>query len=264
MKAIDTHAHIFPEKIEKKAVESISKFYEETPMKHSGSVEELLKSGNKIGVEKYLVFSTATKAEQVKSINDFIISQINTYPMFIGLGTIYKGFEDYKDELLKLKNAGINGVKLHPDFQKFRFDDPDLYPIYDTLSELNMFVMTHAGDYRYQYSNPQKIADIAKKFKKLNIIAAHFGGWSEWDIANQFLNLENVYFDTSSTMGFKGLQPAKNAFKSFDNTHIFFGTDFPMWDHVDELNFLKKLNLSDKIFEDVMYNNFVNFYKQYE
>lgn len=259
MKIIDVHAHIFPTKISEKAVQSISDFYE-IPMQHSGSNKELIESGDKIGVEKYLVFSTATKKEQVESINSFILSEVEKNEKFIGLGTMYKGYENYEKELLNLKSKGINGIKLHPDFQKFDFNDKELFPIYDFLAENNMFVLTHAGDYRYGFSHPEKIADIAKKFPKLNIIGAHFGGWSQWDIALNVLNLPNMYFDTSSTFGFSDASHAKKAFDVFDNTHIFFGTDFPMWDHKTELENIMKLKLSDDILENVLYNNFINFY----
>ena len=214
MKIIDAHAHIFPSKIADKAVESISHFYE-TPMKHRGSSEALIESGSKIGVEKYLVFSTATKLEQVESINDFIIEETKKHNEFIGLGTMFKGFENFENELLKLKNHGIHGIKLHPDFQKFDINDSALFPVYDILSQLNMFIITHAGDYRYGYSHPEKIADVAKEFPNLNIIGAHFGGWSQWDISFECLNLPNMYFDTSSTMGFAGLDIVKKAFDKF-------------------------------------------------
>lgn len=259
MKIIDTHAHIFPEKIADKAVQSISDFYE-TPMKHRGCAESLVKSGNKISVDNYLVFSTATKPEQVESINNFILEQVKEHSQFIGLGTMFLGYENFKEELLRLKENNIKGIKLHPDFQKFNFDDKGLYPIYDTLSELDMFVLTHAGDYRYGYSHPERIAKIAKKFPKLNIIAAHFGGWSQWDIAFKELVLANVYFDTSSTMGFAGLEIAKKAFETYDNSHIFFASDFPMWDHEKEFENLQKLGLSDQVLENVMGKNFEDFY----
>ena len=259
MKIIDIHAHIFPEKIADKAVKSISDFYE-TPMQHKGYAESLIKSGDKIGVDKYLVFSTATKKEQVESINNFILEETKKYPQFIGLGTMYLGYENFKEELLRLKDNNIKGIKLHPDFQKFDFNDEGLFPIYDLLSELNMFVLTHAGDYRHGYSHPEKIAKIAKMFPKLNIIAAHFGGWSQWDIAFNELDLPNVYYDTSSTMGFAGLDIAKKAFTKYDPSHIFFGSDFPMWDHEKELENLQKLGVSEDIIENVMGNNFDKFY----
>lgn len=80
MKIIDTHAHIFPQKIAAKAGESISQFYNGTQMHHLGVAEDLLKSGAKIGVEKYVVFSSATKPEQVESINCFIADTCKQHP----------------------------------------------------------------------------------------------------------------------------------------------------------------------------------------
>ena len=160
MKIIDAHAHIFPEKIADKATESISDFYS-TPMQHTGNVQQLLESGKKIGVDKYLVFTTATKAEQVESINNFIAKQVSEHSEFIGLGTMHIDFTAFESELSRIKELGLNGIKLHPDFQKFNFDDEKLYPMYSLLSDLNMFVLTHAGDFRYGFSHPERIAKIA-------------------------------------------------------------------------------------------------------
>ena len=260
MKVIDAHAHIFPSKIADKAVASIGQFYDDHPMCHSGSAEELIASGNKAGVVKYLVFSTATTPQQVVSINNFLIETGNTYEEFLTLGTLHNEFSEFEAEIDRLQKAGIKGIKLHPDFQKFNFDDPGMLPVYKELSDREMFVLTHSGDYRYRYSHPARIRNIADKFPKLNIIAAHFGGWSQWKEARECLNLPNVYIDTSSSIPFSGNEVAKLAFETFDNTHIFFGTDFPMWDHQKELETILELGLSDTQLENVLYNNFAQFY----
>ena len=49
---IDFHAHIYPAKIAEKATKAIGDFYN-TSMAFNGSIDELISSGNKIGVEKY-------------------------------------------------------------------------------------------------------------------------------------------------------------------------------------------------------------------
>ena len=76
---IDFHAHIYPEKIAEKATHAVGTFYGDAPMAWHGKAEELIKSGSRIGVEKYIVHSVATKPEQVESINNFIISQLIRY-----------------------------------------------------------------------------------------------------------------------------------------------------------------------------------------
>ena len=260
MKIIDAHAHIFPDKIADKAVDAIGDFYNLSKMSHKGTAEALIESGAKIGVSKYLVFSTATKPDQVESINRYINSECKKHSEFIGLGTMHPDYSDFAKEIEFLKQKGIRGIKLHPDFQKFAIDDERLYPLYDLLSEKNMFVLTHSGDRRYSYSNPFRVEKIAKMFPNLNIIAAHFGGWSEWEEAIRRLNLENVYFDTSSTLGFGAKEAALRMIDSFDKTHFFFGTDFPMWDHERELELFMSLKLNDKLTEDILYNNFAEFY----
>lgn len=260
MKIIDAHAHIFPEKIADRAVASIGSFYEMEGMSHGGTTRDLMKSGEKINVEKYLVFSTATTAAQVESINRFINSECEKHSELIGLGTMHPDYNNFENEIDFLKTCGIKGIKLHPDFQKFAVDDEKLWDLYACLSENNMFVLTHSGDSRYNFSNPYRVARMAKMFPDLIFVAAHFGGWSEWEEAREELNLPNVYFDTSSTLGFGAEKAALKTLDKFDTTHFFFGTDFPMWDHEKELERFLNLGLKDSITENILYNNFKNFY----
>ena len=263
MRAIDVHAHIFPPKIEHTATAAIRDFYDRGNMRHSASPEELLESGLGAGVTNYLVFSTATTPHQVKAINDFIIGQAAEHREFIPVGTMHKDFDDPISELDRIYDAGLRGIKLHPDFQKFCFDDDKLLPVYEHLEKKGMFVITHSGDYRYEFSQPTRVRRIADMFPEMPVIAAHFGGWSQWELAREILVRPNVYVDTSSTIGFGGDEPASEGLKAFERDHIFFGCDFPMWDHAEEINRLKRLVGDDEFFENILYNNFANFYARY-
>ena len=68
---IDAHAHIFPDKIAERATDGISQFYD-LPMSHQGSMGQLLDSGDRAGMDGYLVCSTATNPAQTEAINSFI------------------------------------------------------------------------------------------------------------------------------------------------------------------------------------------------
>jgi predicted TIM-barrel fold metal-dependent hydrolase len=260
MRIIDTHAHIFPPKVEKIATEAIRVFYDVEDMRHTGSIEDLLASGARAGVTDYLVFSTATTPVQVAKINDFIISTCAAHSEFLGAGTLHRDFVDFEAEIDKLQRSGVHGVKFHPDFQKFNIDDDLLLPMFAELERRGMFVITHSGDHRYTYSHPSRVARVAKLYPRMRVIAAHFGGWSQWDIARRELVLPNVYVDTSSTYGFGGMEPVMEGIKTFDKEHVFFGCDFPMWDHGEELDMLRSLRLPDSQLEDICYNNFARFY----
>lgn len=261
MRIIDVHAHIYPPKIEAKAVNAIREFYDRPYMAHKGSPEALLESGKSAGITDYMVFSTATVPHQVESINNFIIDAVSKHSEFIGAGTIHVDYENNVGELERIYNAGLRGIKFHPDFQKFDIDDRRLYPSFEYLQDKGMFFITHSGDPRYPFSRPEKVAHVAKEFPKLRIIAAHFGGWMMWDIARNYLaDLPNVYYDTSSTYGFGGIEPVKEGFRAFDNSHLFFGCDYPMWDYRQELDMLETIGLTQRELEDVLFNNFARFY----
>ena len=197
-------------------------------------------------------------------INNFILESCAEHTEFIGLGTMHPEHPDCAAELDRIYDAGLRGIKLHPDFQKFYIDCDELMPVFAHLQERGMFLITHAGDPRHHFSDPRRIARVAKLFPRLNIIGAHFGGWSDWATAREVLaDVPNLYFDTSSTYGYGGIEPMLEGFKAFDNSHIFFGVDFPMGDHTDEIAVLKSLGLSEDTLEGVLGGNFERFFEIY-
>ena len=252
---IDFHAHIYPEKIAQKATDSISNFYEDAPMAWHGRSDELIASGSKIEVEKYIVHSTATKATQVESINNFIIGECNAHPEFVGFGTIHPDYENYSAELERIRKAGLQGIKIHSDFQKFQLDTPAMDSIYDKIEELNMPVLFHAGDKRYDFSGPKRILNLHKKHPNLIIIAAHFGGYTEWENSLKYLAGQDVYFDTSSTLWKLPYDKADELIKAHGYKRFLFGSDFPMWDHTDELGRFNKLTLTAEERQAILYDN---------
>ena len=254
---IDFHAHIYPAKIAEKATKAIGDFYN-TSMAFNGSIEELIASGDKIGVEKYIVHSTATKAAQVSSINDFIIGEIQKEPKFVGFGTVHPDFLEFEPEMKRIKNLGLKGIKLHPDFQHFQIDSETMDPIYEVLSSLNMPILVHAGDVRYDFSGPKRIANVLDKHPKLKVIAAHFGGYTEWDASFEYLAGREVWFDTSSTLWKLDIETAKKIMNKHGIEKFLFGSDFPMWDHLDEMKRFEKLGLTGEDRDLVLYKNAEN------
>lgn len=250
---IDAHCHIYPEKIAAKAVAAIGRFYGKE-MEEDGTPDSLVKEGESIGVEKYVVHSTATTVHQVRSINDYIFSEMQRHPEFIGFMTLHNEMTDeaIEQEVELALSRGMKGVKLHPDFQKFNIDDAEnLYRV--TAGKLP--VLLHMGDVRYDYSSPLRLEKMAKKYPEQIFIGAHFGGYSVWDKVGCLKDLPNVYFDTSSSLAFLDKSRAADLIRSFGFERYMFGTDFPMWKHKEELDRFLSLPLTEEEREAILYGN---------
>lgn len=252
---IDIHAHIFPDKIAEKAVENIGNYYG-IPMHGKGTVSDLLESGRKIGVYKYIVHSTATKFEQVKSINNFIVSVQASNNCIIGFGTLHPGLGniEIKEEIERLKSFGIRGVKLHPDFQGFDIDHKGMMPIYSAI-EGKFPLLIHMGDENKTFSRPKRLAQILDMFPGLTVIAAHMGGYKMWEESMEYLVGKDVYFDTSSTLMFLDRSRVVEMIRTHGVEKVLFGTDYPMWSHQDELQRLCELDLSADELELILWKN---------
>jgi predicted TIM-barrel fold metal-dependent hydrolase len=197
---IDTHTHIFPEKIAAKAVKATGDYYG-IRMSREGTVRNLLEDGARIGVSRYLVCSTATKPEQVAAVNDFIKKSCDNHAEFFGFGTLHPDLPDIESEIDRIIALGLRGVKLHSDFQEFVLDEPKAMRMYEAM-EGRLCVLLHMGDVNTNKSKPESLANIVKTFPRLKVIGAHFGGYSEWDSAVSYLADLRIFVDTSSTLPF--------------------------------------------------------------
>lgn len=252
---IDAHAHIFPEKIAENATINIGKFYD-IPMQNCGLSDKLIESGSKIGVSRYLVCSTATKPQQVQSINSFIAEECKQHSCFYGFGTAHPESEDIEADIEQIKALGLHGVKIHPDFQQFDMDSMKAYKIYEQIEGI-LPILIHCGDSRYEYSAPKKIANIHKDFPNLIILAAHLGGYERWDEAEEYLaGLDNVKFDTCSSLAFMSPERGAELIRRYGVENCFYGSDFPMWKHEDEFKNIISLGFSEEENKRIFAGNF--------
>lgn len=250
----DFHAHIYPEKIAARAVEGVGNFYQ-LPMAADGTAETLLKLGKPAGITNYIVHSVATGAKQVESVNDFIACEMRKYPKeLIGFGTLHPDYPDLLGELERIERLGLRGLKLHPDSQRFYVDDERMYPVYDYLQG-RLPLLLHCGDYRFDYDHPRRVRKLLEDFPKLTVIAAHFGGWSVFDLAVEYLLDMNCYLDCSSSIMFLGRRRALELIRLYGAERMLFGSDYPMWNPAEELSVLQSLGLSGTELDCMMYKN---------
>lgn len=259
-RAADAHAHIYPEKIAEKATASVGDFYA-LKMDNVGLPSVLAEQGGGAGIDRFAVCSVATKVEQVRSINRFIEGACREYPQFVGLAAWHPDIEDVEGELDDIEGRGLRGIKLHPDFQEFRIDDPKMLPFYWAAHRRGLPILFHTGDKRKDFSSPRRLARLLDKLPELTCIAAHLGGYTEWEAARECLKVPNVYVDTSSSLAFISKEEALESIAHFGTDRVMFGTDFPMWRAKDELERFFGLGLTAEENRAILYDNFARLFK---
>jgi len=254
MKIIDFHTHIYPSKIAEKASLSTGEFYHITPA-HSGTGEELLSVGKTAGISEFVLLPVATKPQQVHHINQFILDEVKSHrDEFHGFGTLHPDSENILAETDFIIKSGLQGIKLHPDTQRFNMDDRRLFEVFDDIQG-KIPLLVHCGDRRFDYSHPRRLKNIIDNFPHLQVIAAHLGGWSLFEEGFEILKDTDCYLDISSTMMFLSPEQVTKYIHGYGAERILFGTDFPLWSPVDEVSRFGKLHLTENEFERIAYKN---------
>ena len=256
--SIDCHCHIYPEKIASKAVKGTDTFYDSISV-GTGLVDDMLMRADRAGIDRAIVQSVATTPHQVSSINRFIAAEVERFPdRLIGFGTLHPASENIIGDLEELLSLGLLGVKLHPDIQDFKIDDHRALKIYEACEEKGVPILFHAGDNRYDRSNPNRLVPVLSIYNRLTVIAAHFGGYSIWPEAVQKLSgIPNLYVDCSSSMPFLSDAEIRSLIEAYGYDRSLFGTDYPMWSSESEVQRLLSLGLPDEAYRKIFSENLI-------
>jgi len=258
---IDTHTHVYPEKVAK-AVEEISTRDMEGGASLSGpmTIPGLLASMERNGVDISITFCIAEKPSVVKPSNDFIIASCDRKRV-IGLGTLHPDYEDYEAEIDRLRSSGIKGVKWNSLFQGVSLDDERMFRLFEVMGD-DMIAYFHAGRgpgkhfAEHDKSTPDKLIRVMAAFPKMKVVAAHFGGLKMLAEAHQLVG-KNLYLDTSWTPTVGELEPKVVADLIMEHgpDKVLFATDYPFGDVKEEIKAISSLPLSDEVKERIFWKN---------
>ena len=245
MKIIDIHAHIYPDNIAQKAADSVKVFYEGIGDRSMDGTEGmLLERGKKAGIARFVALPVAIRPDRVKGINDYIHERAKENPALIPFGTVHAAMDGLTEEVERLMDMGVKGIKMHPDSQCFAIDDPRLFPMYEAVIG-RVPVMLHMGDPRYDYSHPARLRRLLELFPKLDVIAAHLGGYSMYETARELLQDTNCVMDISSSVVFMEPGVPEKYINLYGAERIAFGSDYPMFDPYKEVQNLLQFKLTD-------------------
>ena len=245
---IDFHVHCFNDELAYKAVPKLAKCAN-IPARLDGTISSIKESMKKANVDKSVVLSIATKPSQTEKINTW--TALIQDDSIIAFGSVHPENENWRDELLKLRQNGVKGIKFHPDYQKFYVDDKKVYPIYELAIELGFIILFHAGvdlglpkPYR---ATPERLRKVIDNFPEGRFVVAHMGGFLYWDEVERHLVGTEVYFDTSYSLRFMDIDQAKRIINNHGYKKILFATDSPWGTQSEEVSKVREFSFGSEI-----------------
>ena len=269
---IDFHTHTFPDKIASLAIEKL-KAASHTRAFTGGTDGELLASMASCGIEKSVVLPVATNPEKIPHIND-ISAEKNKSGKLIYFAAMHPDFENARDELRKIRDLGIKGIKLHPVYQDIDFDDIRTLKILEYAEELGLITVTHAGlDIGFpgvERCTPKMIKNAVSSIQPKKLVLAHMGGWKMWQEAAELLCGRDIYIDTSFSIGkmmqdtpyysdaelqLLNFDKATEIISAFGENYVLFGTDSPWSDQKTAIDDILGLSIADDVKEKILHKN---------
>lgn len=264
MHIIDAHTHIFPDKNAAAILQATAKMFN-VPTFGAATAADLLEKMDACGISHAVIHMVSPTPSGVRDTNSWLIQQ--PQERFIKFGTLHPLFKNCEDEIRRLKDGGVKGVKLQPDVQQFTPDERQYtYHMYEALAQQGLTVMFHVGGEPLpsprDRSKPAMILNIARDFPELKIIAAHLGGLNMWEEVYEMLaGRANIYFESSLSYEFIEPALAEKIIRKHGHDKIFFGTDYPFGDVKSSLASARSVPfLNEKEKEDILGRNARRFF----
>lgn len=245
MKLIDSHVHIFPEKVASKATQKLTIPGVHHPH-YDGTISGLLASMDQFGIEQSWALPVATSASQVESINNFV-EGIDT-PRIVKFGAIHPDIDDAYETMSHFRERGFKGFKMHPDYQVVAPNDPRMEPIWRAAVDFNLIAYFHAGDDmlpRTRLGKPRLFAEALDKYPGLHLALAHFGGFAMWDEVEEYLIGREVWLDTAYTLNYLDHPRFVDMARRHGFNRVMFGTDGPWTDPARDLAWFEEFGLTN-------------------
>lgn len=256
---IDSHIHAFADSIAEKAVSKLQAVAQIEPQT-DGTIRGAEKLLEQCGIDYGVLLPVATKPTQQTTINNWAKEEYKG--RFISFGTVHPDAADVTEEITRVKELGLKGIKLHNDYQGVFIFDDRCKPIYKRCEELGLPVVFHMGrdpiSPNVHRAMPYDLLELHENYPKLKIIGAHMGGVYAWESVYHYIaGVENIWLDTAFTADYIDRELFGAIVKKHGADRILFGSDLP-WSHPDkEKQMIAELDVSDDDKEKIYWKNAV-------
>lgn len=260
---IDFHTHVFPEKIAGKTINALSASSGATPFT-DGTDAGLIKNMVNGGADICVNLPVLTKPNQFDSVLEFALylneKYKNSVKKIISFAGIHPYCDDIKGKMKRIKDLGIKGVKIHPDYQETFIDDKRYTDILYAAKDNDLIVVTHAGVDDGYIGKPVRCptelsAKVIKKVDYDKIVLGHYGGHKQWEKVFDLLADSNVYFDTAFTFYKIDSELFKKILYAHGDDKVLFATDCPWSDIKQDKETLISYSLPRETTDRIFYKN---------
>jgi hypothetical protein len=248
--AIDFHVHAFPDALAIRATTQLADHGGVTPA-YDGTVAGLVAAMDRAGVDVSVIQPVATKPSQVVTINDWAATMRAPgspwADRIVAFGAMHPDFDDPAAEIARMRELGLHGIKMHPDYQQFVPTEPRMRAVYAAARDNDMWMLLHAGrdiGPQSEYGTPEVYAEVLDAWPELKVILAHLGGWRLWEAAAEHIIGRDVYLDTAYTPGHLPNAEFVELVRAHGVDRVLFGSDAPWADAGAEIDKLRATGLS--------------------
>lgn len=236
------------------------------------SEEAVISKFTRVGVEVVLVaFDIESVIGAPPCTNDYVTALRAKYPDRVihtwGAVDPHKGEAAVAEVKRAVTELGVLGFHFHPIMGRYRVDDRELYPLWETISELGVPVMIDVGTTgmgagmpgglgsRLEHARPIAVDNLASDFPDMTIIAAHPGWpWVE-EMTAVALHKGNVFWEMSGWAPKYFPEQLKKDIRARLRHKIMFGSDHPSMAYERIFAEWDQLGYADDVLEDVFHRN---------
>ena len=176
-------------------------------------------------------------------------------------GTVHPDAEDAIEEVERIKELGLYGVKFHSEYQFFCPDEERMFPIYEKIAELGLIAVFHGGWDPYSgdviRATPKSFAAVAETFPCLGIVAAHLGGMNLWEDVERYTagKFDNLWFDVGVISRYISDEQLLRIIRMQGADRVLFGSDCPWDEPANEIAMIDRLELTEAERKKIFYGN---------